>query len=478
MSAIASEVRVGIFTIISLGALIYVLYILNLKLFEGSNKTDYYTITKNAEGVIKMTGVRINGVVIGKVMDVRLEQSNTFIEFQVEDDIKIPQGSMMELRSRGLLGETFLEIILAKDQGEYILSSELIPMNTKAVDFSNLMVIIGDIAKDIKVITGSLSELTQTDDKGNRIEVFFSEIEGSVRSVRSTLSANSSKINQVIDDIAVVTDRFSKIPFDQTFGEISQIVQNVNDTAEDARELISSSQNVVDKFSSGDGTVAQLLNDDGILDEYKKVALDVQELISPAKKLNINVRYRNEFRSDASSQHYLNAALSFRPERYYLFGVTQYPNDLLNKTTTTTTTNTDSGSTVVFVTESSSSESSIRYNAQLGQRFSNLALRFGLFESYGGFGGDYYLFDDKVQLSMDFFDFSTIIEKSQYLARIKLYSYFHLLKNIYLNFGIANLSSLFVDSSDILLTQPFFGAGFHFDDDDLRKIIGITAIGM
>ena len=477
MRKFSSEIKVGIFTLVSLMSFIYILYMVNLKVLDGTDKKSYYTITKNAEGVIKMTGVRINGVVIGQVQDVRLQGAQTHILFHVKDNIKIPNGSMMELRTRGLLGETFLEIILAADLGDYLTESSLIPMNNQVMDFSNIMSIVGDIAKDVKKITGSLSEITQTESGVNRINDFFSEIEKSVKSVRATLEINVKKINKVVDNLAEISQDVANLKIKDSFAKIDNLSDQFSDVMIKTDEFLNTSNEIAKKVSTGDGTLAKLINQDEIVSEVKKVTLDVQDLIKPATKLNINVRYHNEFKINTASSHYLSTLLSFRPERFYILGVSQYPKDTLNKTVITNKSSLGDSTTSEIITQTSINQPSIRFDAQFGHRFKNLSLRFGLFESFGGFGTDYHLFNDKFQISFDVFNFSSSTDSSIYLARFKLYSYFHFLKNFYINFGFANLTQIIQNTNEFVATEPFLGAGFGFNDDDLKRIIGIAAIG-
>ena len=45
------------------------------------------------------------------------------------------------------------------------------------------------------------------------------------------------------------------------------------------------------------------------------------------------------------------------------------------------------------------------FNAQIGKRWRDIAVRGGMFESTGGVGTDYYAFNDRLKMTFEAFDF-------------------------------------------------------------------------
>ena len=115
-----SALSTNSFTLLASCTIGYMLVFLVPDLFDDSDYKRYYTVVDNAAGIVPKTHVRTNGVTVGKVADITLEASQTRLALDVDASVKIPEGSTVEIRTRGLLGETFIEIVRAPDTGKEI----------------------------------------------------------------------------------------------------------------------------------------------------------------------------------------------------------------------------------------------------------------------------------------------------------------------------------------------------------------------
>ncbi|MCX6125718.1 MAG: MlaD family protein, partial [Proteobacteria bacterium] len=138
-----TEFKVGVFTIVALGTLAYMLFVLNPNLLKDATRKDYYTVLKDAAGIIAKTHVKTNGVTVGKVKAVELEVNSTKITVEVDSQIKIPVGSKIEVRTRGLLGDVYLEIVRVADTGQYIEAGGLIAKSDDQMDLGGIMQMVG-----------------------------------------------------------------------------------------------------------------------------------------------------------------------------------------------------------------------------------------------------------------------------------------------------------------------------------------------
>ena len=102
----------------------------------------------------------------------------------------------------------------------------------------------------------------------------------------------------------------------------------------------------------------------------------------------------------------------------------------------------------------------LKFSAQIAKRYYNLGLRGGLFESSGGVAADYYLFDDRLVLSMEAFDFDP--DENPHLKFKANYTPFQYL---YLTGGFDDFIS------DEGKESVFFGMGLQFSDQDLKTLL-------
>ena len=81
-----TETKIGLFTIGSLLALAYMFFILNPSRFSNEKYKPYYTLVRDASGIIENSNVQTNGVTIGRVTSIQLvEDGWTRIDFEINN---------------------------------------------------------------------------------------------------------------------------------------------------------------------------------------------------------------------------------------------------------------------------------------------------------------------------------------------------------------------------------------------------------
>jgi len=104
------EFIVGLFILVGLLSLVY----LSVKLtrFEMNTKGGYNikAFFENVGDLNTGANVEIAGVPVGIVKEIILEDYRAFVTLRLRKEIKIPDDSMASVKTKGLLGEKFLEI--------------------------------------------------------------------------------------------------------------------------------------------------------------------------------------------------------------------------------------------------------------------------------------------------------------------------------------------------------------------------------
>ncbi len=494
------EFRVGIFILLASAAIIVIFFFLNPDSFRGGDYKTYYTVTDNAEGIVEKTHVRTNGVTVGRVAKIILLTNRTKIMLEIQADVDVPIESVVEIRSRGLLGDKYVEIVrsplteMAADGAELASSSD-------SLSAEEVVAYMGRIAKDIKKITQSLAGSLATEQGQDTIKKIFEDMSGLLADLRSVVKENRGEVaatvshlqraaagvervvassgdnlEQILVNLEEVSTSLKTVLGEEGRQKFNSILTKFDDSMADIRETAGNIKLVSTNLQEGKGTLGKLLSDDETINKIEQTLDSVSEVLSPASKLQVEVDYHSEMRTNNSSQHYFNLLFRTRQDKYYLFGVT----DLGERVTVTrkdTTPQQDGSEHVSYQKETITDDKALRFNVQFARRWYDVALRFGLFESKGGLASDLYLLDDRLRLTLEAFDWNSEGSEVRKVAHFKAYAKLVFLRHLTLVAGIDDPTRLAKGSNSLRNNlNYFFGAGFSFTDNDLKGFLGTAAL--
>ena len=505
-----TELKVGIFSACGLAVIAIMVVTLDGNPFS-AKKQVFYTVLDNVGGVGPRTQVRTSGVQIGEVSSIDILPKGARVNFRVDPKVAVPKGSFIELRSRGILGDVYLEIVRNEKNPDAMKTGDMIPKVKEMNDLGELMSSLGSIATDIKTVTSTLSSVFGNKDGRSSLQNILNNVEQITADTRDLLSGQKSNILRMVQTMSNITDKINalierndgrlddilssvasasadfkvfsselrKVSTTKNRQTIENILATLDDSMKNIRTTTSKVQLIVDKVERGEGSLGQLVSKNDTADDIKATLKSVQEILKPATRLKIEIDYKGELRNSntaviASAGNHFNVRLSTRPDRYYLFGLSDSPQT--QKVTRTQRVTTVNGNSETVDEEQTSPEDRerLRFNAQFAKRFDALGVRFGLFESYAGIAGDLYFFSDKFQAAVEVFNFGSgnlknTTSDGRGFARVKTYGNIFVTPNIYLTGGADNIGKT---------PRPlaFLGAGLRFTDDDLKAIMGAAAL--
>ena len=109
-----SKIETAVGGIVLLAAIGFILYVANATNSVGGNSgLTLKASFRSADGITAGTDVRMAGVKIGTVTDMRLdpESFRAEVKFSLRENLKIPDDSGVAVSQDGLLGGSFVEII-------------------------------------------------------------------------------------------------------------------------------------------------------------------------------------------------------------------------------------------------------------------------------------------------------------------------------------------------------------------------------
>ena len=114
------EAKVGAFTVGGLMLLGAATAGLGNFHFGPSNDYTLYAGFKQVVGLQLQSGVRLSGVLVGKVTKIENEGTGVTVTLNIEPDVKIPKQSKVSISSSGVMGEKFINFQPKADNGEYL----------------------------------------------------------------------------------------------------------------------------------------------------------------------------------------------------------------------------------------------------------------------------------------------------------------------------------------------------------------------
>ena len=115
--------------LIILGSIFYFVYNTSIK---ENVKNTYYIFFDDVDGLVKGSNVKLMGLNIGYVKDVKILDNKVFVSFIVtKDNITIPKQALANIEFYGLGGSTSLELTPAKSN--YLETEQIQPNNTYRV---------------------------------------------------------------------------------------------------------------------------------------------------------------------------------------------------------------------------------------------------------------------------------------------------------------------------------------------------------
>lgn len=184
MQKMVTNAKVGIFVV--LGIIILSYMTIKVEKIPVGEKAGYplYAYLSSAAGLVKNSSVEIAGVGVGYIKDISLEGGRAKLALIFPGQVKVTEGSRVYVRSKGLLGEKYVEVILGPPGAPPLNPGDLVDEGSVPVDMDKLFANINALGDEVKSAISSVSEFLGGGDKitfsGPPINIYasFSNIGG------------------------------------------------------------------------------------------------------------------------------------------------------------------------------------------------------------------------------------------------------------------------------------------------------------
>lgn len=296
---ISKEFKVGFLFLVAAGLFIWGFNFLKGTDIFGARRV-LYVVYDQVEGLEPANKVKISGLNIGQVTRLTFIEgtSQVAVELYISNDIPIPENSIARLYSTDLLGGKAVEIILGDSptlsrSGDTLVpameqslreqvTEQVEPLRLRVVAlinsvdsvllqvqsvFSesnkyNLSESFENISSSISSFQSAVSNLdTILDTEKSRINTIMTNFE----SITTNLEKNNEQINNIFNNLAVLSD--------------SLVASDIPQTVREAHTAMLNLREISEKLNSGEGTMGQLLTNDSLYIQLEQSTESLNKLL-------------------------------------------------------------------------------------------------------------------------------------------------------------------------------------------------------
>jgi phospholipid/cholesterol/gamma-HCH transport system substrate-binding protein len=285
------ETRLGLFFALAFVAAIIVFEMVGgLGLFRGYPLHARFT---NVQELKVGDPVRMAGVTIGKVEDIRLVDTKVDVVMKVKDNARVRTDSKASVRFVGLLGQNFIAIDFGTLNAPVASPGTLLESMDQP-DLSTLLAKLDTVATGVEGLTKNF-----TGDSINNLLGPFTDF----------LKENNPRLTAILGNLQTISSQIAQgkgtvgklINEDELYNAAFATVTNLNGTADELKVTIADARGIVAQVSQGQGTVGRLVKDDSLFRETTNAVTNLREIFqkinrgqgSVGKLVNDETLYKN-----------------------------------------------------------------------------------------------------------------------------------------------------------------------------------------
>lgn len=288
--AVSREVKTGLLAIFAIATLI-----LGYNYLKGTNllkrTQTFYVVYDQVDGLSDASMVTINGLRVGKVQGIELNQTSgkLLVTLSVENDYKIPVGSLAKTYGGLLVGNTNVAIVPDYSQTSYLKNGDTL----RGEQSDGLMDLVSSQLDPLKfkiesaVVSADslISALNQVLDTNSRADIrnSLSNINSITSSFKKTsvelehlLTGNRNKLDQTFSNLENMSDNFSKLSDTLAQLEVKKLMQELETTVSNLNQATA-------QLNSTDGSIGKLLNDDQLYENLEGATRQLEQLLQDLK---------------------------------------------------------------------------------------------------------------------------------------------------------------------------------------------------
>ncbi len=461
-----TELRVGVFVIVGLAILAYIMISMGEWPFFGDQQQTYRVVAlfSNVVGLNVGAEVVLSGVKIGEVLEIGLEGQRARVVMAIRGEVDFPANSEARISSIGLLGQAIVEIIPGDGEGPSARQvGEVGTQNPVTLD--QLVSVLSGIGEDVTDVTRSIRDFLGFEGGSERIQetmehlLAFSEqldqlvrenrlqLKRSVDSLELLAVSMRDRLPTVIEDLHVLTSNLRQI-FEERGGDVDETLGRARELVERLDGAAVTLQEILDKINEGEGAVSMLLNEPDTVEQAQDVLQradsligDLEGFLSRPSRISLDYGFRSQYYARSEDfKNYFRLTINFTRRDSFSFVLI---NDQIRNQPPVLLPGDEEGGLISLSDE-------FTFSATYGWRFRGGTIRFGLIESSTGVALDLGSDENRLFFTLEGYNFGR--ERGPHIS---LASHLRLWQGLFLTIG-------YDDPVDRRRGQLFFGGGYRF----------------
>ena len=300
---ISKEIRIGLFFLLVLIALYFVIQFLKGNdVFQGT--ATYYAVYPGVEGLAPTSPVSILGLKAGTIDRISYDQINRkmIVRMKLKKSYKIPAGSVADIYSADILGGKAVKIILSEAtdfhrSGDTLLSSvqkDLITLLTG--ELVSLKEQIAGLISGLDTTVAHLNEILGTENK-QEIREALASLNSSLHQFNGfigTLNDNAPRIGSILGSVDTLGSKLNTgiNDLNQTLVNLQALSLELKDAG--LSETVNELTSLVKHLNNPGGSLGQVMNNPDLYNNITRVLGSVDSLVqrisdNPKKYFKITV---------------------------------------------------------------------------------------------------------------------------------------------------------------------------------------------
>ncbi|MFI5338803.1 MAG: MlaD family protein [Candidatus Methylomirabilales bacterium] len=321
--AMSREVRVGLFLVVAFLILIALFELVGKEtIFE--RMVEYRTSFKAIPGLKGGDPVRLAGVDVGTVKDIRVVGARVEVALRVKPGTPVKTDSIATIKLTSLLGTNFVDLTFGSPTAQVAPDGSLL-QSSEPPDLNTLLARLNDAAGDIQTLAKQFNEglgksmepiasTFQTMDKiakkvesgqgtlgkliaDDRLYREIQGIAGNLNKVSDQIARGQGTLGKLVNDDTLYTDLHAlTTDLRGSTGSLSRMMKDIesgkgtlgklvkDDTLyNETREALTGIRSMSKKIADGQGTLGKLVNDETMYNDMKGAVANLNDIM---KKVN------------------------------------------------------------------------------------------------------------------------------------------------------------------------------------------------
>ena len=298
---ITREIKTAILCITAILLFIWGYSFLKGKNILSSDKT-LYVQYDNVEGLDPAAPITINGLVVGKVNGITIDDltGKLKVALLITSDFPISKSSVVSIYEPSLIGGKQVKIIPNLEDKNVAESGDVLQGSVKpgltdtlGQKLEPLQAKIEAMIVSADTLISNLNNVLDAKTKQNlkntiaNLDKTMVEFQGASKSLNGMLAENKSKISGTMTNLEKASNNFSTI-------SDSLAKANLGKTVKDLQKTLATVDKIMSDMESGKGTMGKLLKDDALYNNLNQTSKELDLLLedvrlNPTRYINVSV---------------------------------------------------------------------------------------------------------------------------------------------------------------------------------------------